>query len=555
VVAGKVLACQWVLLACKRHLDDLQRSKHKDFPFRFEPAKAERVCIFIQNLPHTKGKWADAGETIKLEPWQLFIVCCIFGWVFKSTGLRRFREAYIEVPRKNAKSTLAAGIGLYMFCADGEFGAEVYSGATTEKQAWEVFRPARLMVERTPALQKAFGITVNAKSLTILKNGSKFEPLIGKPGDGASPSCAIADEYHEHPDDTQVDTMRTGMGARENPLMVEITTSGFDRSGPCYQQHLDVKEMLEGKAKNNRLFGIIYTTDEGEDWKLEQALRKANPNFGVSVFGDFLKEQQIDAVNSARKQNPFLTKHLDIWVNSNTAWINPLDWDKCADKSLKLEDFAGQECVIGLDLASRVDLASKVYVFKRQKGDKVHYFVFAKHYLNEAAVQNARATKYAGWANEGKLIITPGDVTDYNWIAEGLIEDSKKFVIREVAHDPYHAAPLVQFIQARDDWPQQVLFVEFRQIIQLMSPAMKELEASVIEGTLHHDGDPVLGWCVLNVVCHTDAKDNIFPRKEREENKIDGAVALLMGKARSQALPMDPYRASIFDSGTFWGGN
>jgi phage terminase large subunit-like protein len=257
VVSGKAPACHWVKLACQRHLTDLDRSKTAAFRYKFVAAKANRACKFIEALPHTKSDWGRDGQLFKLEKWQLFIICSLFGWVSKDTDKYRFREAYVEVPRKNGKSFLAAAIGLYKFAADGEFGAEVYSGATSEKQAWEVFRPARDIAVRTPDLRKAFGITVNAKSLTILGNGSRFEPIIGKPGDGASPSCAIVDEYHEHQSDELVETMRTGMGARKNPLLFEVTTAGSDRSSPCYSRHLDVKKMLEGHIVNERLFGII----------------------------------------------------------------------------------------------------------------------------------------------------------------------------------------------------------------------------------------------------------------------------------------------------------
>jgi phage terminase large subunit-like protein len=196
VLAGTIPACQWVKLACERHLKDLTRSDTEQFPFLYNPAKADRACKFIEALPHVKGNWANRAERIKLQPWQCFIICSLFGWVTKDSGQYRFREAYICVPRKNGKSVIAAGIGLFKFAADGEFGAEVYSGATSEKQAWEVMLPAKLMAQRTPALLKAFGIEVNGKSLksgslTRPSDGSRFEPIIGKPGDGASPSCAI----------------------------------------------------------------------------------------------------------------------------------------------------------------------------------------------------------------------------------------------------------------------------------------------------------------------------------------------------------------------------
>ena len=488
-------------------------------------------------MPHTKGKWARKRETIKLEPFQCFIVCSLFGWVDKETGYYRFQEAYICLPRKNAKSTLAAAIGNYKFAADGEHGAEVYSGATSEKQALEVFTPAKLMAKNTAEFREHFGITVNAKSLVIDENGSKFQPVIGKPGDGASPSCAIVDEYHEHTDDTLYDTMKTGMGARENPLLLVITTAGSDRAGPCYALQVDSQKVLEGKIRNERLFVLIYTIDEADDWRSEESLRKANPNFGISVFADFLEKAQQDAIDSSRKQNIFKTKHLNVWVGAAVSWMNVVKWDACADPNLKIEQFLRRESWIALDLASRVDIASKVRLFRKLIDGKWHFYAFATHYLNEETAENV--PHYQGWGHDGRLVLTPGNVTDFGYIADGLIEDAKQFVIREVPHDPYQSEPLLQVLKARPDWNQNIVLAAVDANVKNFSAPMKELEAIVLEGRLHHDGDPVLGWMISNVVCFRDLKDNIYPRKEREENKIDGAVALIMALARALAAPED----------------
>lgn len=246
VVAGKVPANKWVKLACQRHLDDLARQKSRDFDYRFDPAAAERACRFIELMPHTKGAWARRGERLVMSPWQVFLTISIFGWLQKVDGFRRFRRALLLVPRKNGKSAWAAAVGNYMLTADGEAGAEVYSGATTEKQAWEVFRPARLMAQKTPEFREHYGVQVNAKSIFMLANESRFEPLIGKPGDGASPHLAIVDEYHEHDTDDLLATMETGMGARDQPLVLVITTAGSDISGPCYSMVLDARRMLDG---------------------------------------------------------------------------------------------------------------------------------------------------------------------------------------------------------------------------------------------------------------------------------------------------------------------
>lgn len=542
VVAGEILACTPVRQACARHLRDLESAIAGMSRWEWKPELVDRVCKFVSALPHIKDDFlghAAHGECIKLEPWQVFLLASIFGWVDRVTGTRRFREVYIEVPRKNAKSTLAAAICLYMLCADGEFGAEVYSGATTKQQAWEVFRPARLMVLRTPQLKKAFGILVNAESLVIPRTGSSFRPLIGKPGDGASPSCAVADEYHESQSDEFVSTMRTGMAARRQPLLVKITTAGSDRSSPCYDTHNEVLTLLRGGAVNDRLFGIIYTVDENVPYSDPKALAMANPNFGVSVNPETLLDDQVQAVQNARKQNDFKTKHLNLWVNSDVAWMNMSKWDALAKPGIGMESYYGRDCIVGLDLASRIDLAAVVLVFPEatQDGERT-YAVFARSYLNAAAVENARDQHYAAWAHGGHLTVTQGNITDYTRIADDLVIFARQYRIREIAFDPYHAESLMQFVQQRPDWPGSVEWVKVPQTVQMMSAPMKELEGLVADGRLQHDGNPVLAWNIANIVCHRDRKENIFPTKLRVENKIDGGVALIMAINRALFAPI-----------------
>lgn len=538
MVSGVIPACKWVRLACERHFRDLDRSCDKDpgFPWRYSAPRAARACTFIEGMPHTKGKWASKAELLVLEPWQCFIVCSLFGWVDTGSSSKyRYQEAYICCPRKQGKSPMAAAIGLFKLAADHDFGAEVYSGATTEKQAWEVFKPAKIMAERTDDFRDGFGIKVNAKSITIPTSGAKFEPVIGNPGDGASVSCAIIDEFHEHDTPALYDTMKTGMAARENPLLLVITTAGVNRSGPCFALQTNVQHILDRKLRNERLFGIIYGIDEdqGDDWRSEAALIKANPNYGVSVTPDFVQKMQQEAIQSATAQNSFKTKHLNIWCGAGVGWMNMAAWEACRDPHLSLDDFARQECYIAVDLASRVDIASKVRLFKRAIDGKVHYYIFAAHYLNE---ETAKTTAYyQGWEADEKLIVTPGNVTDLGWIAEGLMEDTKRFIVLEIPHDPYQSEPLLQTMKARPDWNQNVRLVAVDATTANFSAAMKELEAIVLDGRLHHPGDPVMDWMVSNVVCHRDVKDNIYPRKERPENKIDGAVALIMGINRAVA--------------------
>ena len=538
VISGKIPACKWIKLACQRHLDEVKLSKSADFPYVFDPAKAERVAKFLQLLPHTKGKWASKRELIKLEGWQLFSVCIPFGWVRKKDKTRRYRTILIFVPRKNGKSIIGGGIGLYMFTADGEFGAEVYSGATTEKQAWEVFRPAKLMVDRTPELREHFGVEVNASNMCRLTDGSRFEPVIGKPGDGSSPSCAIVDEFHEHQDSTLFDTMETGMGAREQPVMLVITTAGSSIGGPCHQLVRDAERMLEGAIERPDLWAMLYTIDPGDDWTSESVLIKANPNYGISINGDFLQARQRDAMQSAAKQATFRTKHLNEWVGAKNAWLNMLRW-KEAPARKSLAELEGRPCIIGLDLASKIDIAGNLLLFPPVEGDPL-WHVHGRYYLPEVRVieeLDSNTARYREFDALGLLTLTDGEVIDFEVIKEDLREFAGRFDVQQVAYDPWQATQLAQEMQAEG-----LLMVEVRQTVQNISEPMKELEALTLRRVLAHGDCPILTWMASNVIAKLDVKDNIYPNKERPENKIDGIVGLIMAISRAIAggeVPLD----------------
>lgn len=542
VISGKIPACKWIKLACQRHLDDLKRAKSADYPYKFDPAKAERVAKFLQLLPHTKGKWASKRELIKLEGWQLFSVCIPFGWVQKKDGARRFRTVLIFVPRKNGKSIIGGGLGVYMLTADGEFGAEVYSGATTEKQAWEVFRPAKLMVERTPELRDHYGVDVNASNMFRLEDGSRFEPVIGKPGDGSSPSCAIVDEYHEHQDSTLFDTMETGMGAREQPLMLVITTAGSSIGGPCHQLVRDAERMLEGAIERPDLWAMLYTIDPGDDWTSESVLIKANPNYGISINGDFLQARQRDAMQSAAKQATFRTKHLNEWVGAKNAWLNMLRW-KEAPARKSLAELEGRPCIIGLDLASKIDIAGNLLLFPPVEGDPL-WHVHGRYYLPEVRVieeLDSNTARYREFDALGLLTLTDGEVIDFEVIKEDLREFAGRFDVQQVAYDPWQATQLAQEMQAEG-----LLMVEVRQTVQNISEPMKELEALTLRRVLAHGDCPILTWMASNVIAKLDVKDNIYPNKERPENKIDGIVGLIMAISRAIAGGESPTDLSGF---------
>ena len=527
VVRGQVSACAHVRNACQRHLDDLDRAKKKSWPFRFDKDQAERVCQIVELFPHIKGKWA--GTPIVLEGWQKFILCLIFGWLRKADGLRRFRTVYIEVPRKNAKSTLSAAVGLIMAFLDEEGGAEVYSAATTRDQARIVFETAKRMVQRSRRFRERFGVEAHAHAISQDTTASKFEPLSaeGSTLDGLNVHMAIVDELHAHKNRSVFDALDTGMGARSQPLNWSITTAGHNRAGVCYQLRSYVVKVLNGTVEDESTFGIIYTVDEDDDPFDEATWKKANPNYGVSVLEEDMQRQAKRAKESPSEQVAFKTKRLNIWVNASQAWMNMTAWEACGKEDLRLEDFEGEPCWMGLDLASRSDVAALLLLFRRGE----HYYAMGRYYLPQDAVEeraNETTSHYWGWAQDGLMTLTPGNVIDFGTIQGDIKDLAARFDVREIAYDPWQATQIATELQA-DGMP----MVEMRATTGNFSEPMKELEALVRDRRFEHGGCPVLEWMVSNVVAHYDNKDNIYPRKEVPENKIDGVVALIMALGRA----------------------
>lgn len=550
VLSGKIPACRFIHLAIYRHLNDLERAKSKSYPYWFDHSEAQRRIDLIERLPHTKGEWAFKRQLLTLEPWQKFGIACTFGWKRKSDNMRRFRESYWEVNRKNGKSQIAAGVGISCFVQDGEFGAEVYSGATTEKQAWEVFRPAKLMVKRSPLLAEAAGIEVNASNMNRPADGARFEPIIGNPGDGASPSCSIVDEYHEHQTDTLYTTMLTGMGARKQPLMFIITTAGADIEGPCYDKRREVIEMLEGTVENDELFGWIWTIDEDDDWRDPKVLAKANPNIGVSVYREYLESQQRRAISQARFTGTFKTKHLGVWVTAKSGFFNMAQWESLKDETLTLDQFEGQPCVLGFDLARKLDMNSMARLFWREIEGKRHYYSVApRFWVPEDTVfssDNQRmAQRYEKWVNAGFLIPTDGAEVDYREILEEAKEANRLNPVQDSPIDPHGATNLSH--QLDDEGLSPITIV---QNYTNMSDPMKELEAAIVSGRFHHDGNPIMTWCISNVIGKMlpGNDDVVRPIKQGNDNKIDGAVALIMAVGRVMS-PANEEHVSVYEQG------
>lgn len=525
VVSGKISAGLYNRLACQRQLDDLC----SDFEFNFDPVKAERICKFAESMPHTKGPWAKRKELMVLQPWQSFILTTIFGWI-GDDGFRRFSYFYGEIPRKNGKSIMAAIIQLYMLTMDDEEGAEIFSGATNEKQAWMVFGPAKKMVEANHKFRDEFGIEVNAKSLVVPSTNSVYIPEIGKPGDGPSPSCYSHDEYHEHQTNAQRSSAKTGMGSRDQPLQIIITTAGDDEFGPCYDARIEATKILNKTIVNNRAFVIIYHIDKDDDWACPLSLIKANPNYDISAKAKYFIGEQQDAINSPDLQSGFRTKNLNQWVGAKLAYFDMQKWAKCADDKMDINDYYHMCSYVAGDLSSHIDFTCLMHLFTKMIDGLRHYYIFPQFYLPVSAIKKDKTGNYQIWKDEGLVNFCDGEEIDFQKVEDDIADAWNEHQdIQDVSYDPHKAQQLSQRLRDLEG----VVMVEYKQVILTMSQPMKELQGAINSGRLHHSNHKVMNWMIGNVIAKEDRKDNVYPNKERRENKIDGPVSLIMAIGRA----------------------
>lgn len=523
VVAGKILTGELVRLACQRHLDDL-----KDGPKRglkFDLKKAAFAINFFSFLQHSKGEWA--GGQFELADWQKFIVGCLWGWLRLSDGTRRFRTAYNEVARKNGKSTLSAGIGLLLFFADGEPGAEVYTTATKLDQARIVHSEAIRMVKASKVLSDRIDVFKN--NLSIPNTASKYEPLgaDSKTQDGLNPHGAIIDELHAHPNSSVVDILETATGARRQPLIFEITTAGFDRHSICWQHHDYSEKVLRGILNDDTWFCYIAALDPGDRWDDEAVWMKSNPNLGVSCKIEILRDKLRKAQEIPSAQNAFRQKHLDEWTEQAERWL-PMDlWDE-GNAPLDIADFAGRECWGGLDLASTSDIASFCLVFP---DDDEGWRAFWWNWIpREGARRRADRDRapYLEWGRQQQISLTDGDVTDYDVIRRDIVKASELFRIHEIGYDSWNSTQIVTQLMGEG-----LTMVPIRQGFFSLNAGAKELEKLVVGRKFHHGGNPVARWAASNVMVERDAADNIKPSKKVSTEKIDPIVALVMAICRA----------------------
>jgi phage terminase large subunit-like protein len=428
--------CKFVRLAAQRHLDDLKR---KDWEFTFDPEHGNNVCDFIEKLPHVEGIWET--PTLTLEPAQIFILVVVFGWRRKQTGTRRFTRVYIEMARKNAKSTLTAGIALYCLCCEKEVGPQIIIGATTGDQARKVFDPAKKIVERTADLRSAFGVQAWARSITCQESGGYIQTINSKSStqDGWNPHLGILDELHAHKDRGLFDVVRSAFGARKNPLLWTITTAGYNLAGVCYEQRVLVGKILEGTVEADHYFGIVFTLDEGDDVYDERTWIKANPLLGVAVQLEELRGCAVEARNSPDSEGEFKTKRLNIWLGAACAWLSLAKWQTCTDTGLSWEDFDGRECFIGADLADKDDLCALTLV-SRDNDDCV--IVKSLFVCPDAKIRNIRdeVAPYDAWAQAGHIQTHEGDWIDHGRVEAQIREWMARYNVQAVVFDQFAAA-------------------------------------------------------------------------------------------------------------------
>jgi phage terminase large subunit-like protein len=537
VMSGGVIAGDAVKLAVSRQQADLRRvATESSWPYEWSDHHANDICAFAEQLPHVEGEWET--PTILLEPWQCFILTTLFGWRRKADGGRRFNTAYIEVARKAAKSVLASIVALYSLHRENEPGAQVKTAATTGSQARIVFDVCRKMAQRARVLGDA-GVQAFANAIVHDASGSSLQPINAKSStqDGLNPHCSIIDELHAHKDRGLFDVLKSARGARRNPLSFYITTAGYTLLGVAMEQRSFVLKALQGVFEADHYFGIIYTLDEQDDPFDERVWRKANPMLGITPKLDEMRQYAAEAKLSPDSEGEFKTKRLNLWLSSSSAWLSLRLWDACAGRTLRLEDFEGQPCWIGGDLAQLDDIAAVVLVFRR--GDMV--VAFPRFYLPELVIAERarRVPAYRQWADAGLLTMTDGNLIDYTLIERDIRADCKRFRVLDIVFDQFGSVQITGNL-ANDGLPARV---EPKNARTFTAPA-RELETRVKHGKFHHDGNPILRWMASNVVVTRRTDDSLLPKKETADspNKIDGIDALIQGLGAMLTQP-EPKRS------------
>lgn len=553
VITGRVVACQWVKLACERNRKDLDRQDTNAFPYVFDPDRGRRICQMAEMLPHIKGPKAqiigrdDQGRNIwnpiVLEPWQCWYLTTMFGWVHAQTGLRRFRVSMLLVPRKNAKSTIAAVVVLYMLTSDGESGAECYSAATTRDQAKVVAEIAWEMAKRSPQFCDYFGVRVGARTtftLTVPATGSKFAPLSADAHtlDALNISFAVVDELHAHKTRGVWDVLDTATGARLQPHLMITTTAGVELGGICDEKRQYLQRVLGGSVTDDQFFGVEYTIDEGDDIREVGIHRKANPNYGVSVQGDDLVRKIQEAQHSKAALDNVYTKHFNVWIRSFSAWMNFDLWQSCTKTGLTWEELRAYPCWIGIDLGEVRDFSAVVLLFKTGPDA---YAVIPFIYVPTDGIVGSPVAQLSGWVRDQHIIETPGAEADYQRIEDDLVKWMETLKVQELDFDRRSARLMIQKIKDRLEPAYgrdkiNLMILDVPQNTDTFDPAMTMTETLVVGKRLQHNGNPAMAWMISNVVVDRGRDERKYPLKaggKDSPNKIDGPVALFTALSRA----------------------
>jgi len=503
----------------------LRKQKPK---FHFDEAAADRAAEFFPLfMRHTKGPMA--GKPFELLPWQSQIVRDLFGWK-RSDGTRKYRIAYIEVPRKNGKSAFAAGLALMLLLTDGEQGGEIYSAAHTRDQAAVVYQMAASMARKDPDIAARVKVRDSRNRIMHPESDSYYRAIPSDPesAHGANPSGIIFDELHTQTSRDLWDVLQTGTGARTQPLTIAITTAGHDRSSICWELHQRAEAVLAGDLDDPSFYPVVFSADREADWTDEAVWKAANPSIGHAVSVEYLRDQCQRAQDSPAFENTFRNLHLNQWTEQAVRWMPMHAWDAC--KSETVPDLAGCRCWAGLDIASTRDVTALVLLFEIERGQywvQPHFWI-PKNSIDRRSEQDRR--QVLNWAAQGHLTQTDGPhsgVVDYTQIAAEMVELFRDYDVQSVAYDPYGSAHfLVQHVH--DDGHQDINFESFKQTIWNYSLPTKRFAELITTGQLQHDGDPVLRWMASNVVVKSDVNDNVRPDKGKSQDKIDGIVAAIM---------------------------
>ena len=536
--------CQKHRWACERFLKDLKKSGTKEFPYIFDEEKALRFFEWAALHKHTKG--VLAGEPIEFTPIQRFIFGNVYGWVHQDTGLRRFRKAYWQVARKNAKSQSLAIVGDYELMALGEPMSEVYIGATKSMQAKIIYNEVVAMLKRCPLLKgkwhESYGVIRHPKSDSILRALSKDD---GKTGDGLNPQCGLIDEYHAHPTDEILEVINTGMVARRQPLLFIITTAGTNFGGPCYRVEYPLVEKILDPSLDFDVadyFCMVNELDrdpEGnltDDVKDEECWVKANPIAATYPEGlANIRSKLASALESPEKMESFLTKNMNLWVNQSA--MSYMDMAKWKERGAITEipvGLYGKSAYVGIDLSKRIDLTAAGIIIPIDVDSTVKYVARAHGFIPEDTVavhEKTDKVPYRTWAKLGYLTITPGDVVDYRFIESWIHEttDDLGVNIKELCYDPYNATHFAQDFDA-----QGITTVEVRQGMRTLSEPTKAFREEAYRGNILHELNPLLDWAVSNAVTKRDHNENIILDKEKSTNRIDPIAAVINAFSRAR---------------------